>query len=33
MEWGNNARSYDPNGFREEYIELIDKVWSKESRY
>jgi len=32
-EWGNNARSYDPNGFREEYIELIDKVWSKETRY
>ncbi len=24
--WGNNARSYDPYGFRDEYIELIDKV-------
>lgn len=32
-EWGNNSRSHDPNGFREEYIELIDKVWNKESRY
>lgn len=24
--WGDNARSFDPYGFREEYIELIDKV-------
>jgi len=24
--WGNNARSYDPYGFRDEYIELINKV-------
>jgi len=25
-EWAINARSYDPFGFREEYIELIDRV-------
>jgi Ca-activated chloride channel family protein len=25
-EWANNARSYDPFGFREEYINLIDRV-------
>lgn len=25
-EWAGNARSYDPFGFREEYIELIDRV-------
>ena len=25
-EWASNARSYDPFGFREEYIELIDRV-------
>ncbi len=31
--WGNNSLSYDPNGFREEYIELIDKVWNKEKLY
>ena len=24
--WGNGARSFDPYGFREEYIELIDRV-------
>ncbi len=24
--WGNNARSYDPYGFRDDYIELIEKV-------
>ncbi|RPI42262.1 MAG: DUF3520 domain-containing protein [Bacteroidetes bacterium] len=24
--WANNARTFDPYGFREEYIELIDKV-------
>lgn len=27
-EWANNARSFDPYGFREEYIELIDRVKS-----
>ncbi|MEA3462384.1 MAG: von Willebrand factor type A domain-containing protein [Bacteroidota bacterium] len=25
-EWASNARSYDPFGFREEYIELIERV-------
>jgi len=25
-EWAGNARSYDPYGFREEYINLIDRV-------
>jgi len=27
-EWGTNARSYDPFGFREEYIKLIGRVQS-----
>ncbi len=25
-QWGNGARTYDPYGFREEYIQLIDKL-------
>ena len=25
-QWGNGARSYDPYGFREEYIQLIEKL-------
>jgi Ca-activated chloride channel family protein len=29
-QWASNSRSYDPFGFREEYIQLIDRVKSLE---